>query len=425
MNKHDSERIAGILQNNGFQYESNTLDTDIIIFNTCTVRKSADDRLFGQLGNIKRLKEEKPNLIVAVGGCLAQNYGKELLLRFPHVDIVFGTHNIERFPYFLKERISTFNRVFELKDEDLYDISCLPALRETTFSAWVSIMRGCNNFCTYCIVPFVRGRQWSRQSYEIISEAKNLVSYGVKEITLLGQNVNSYGKGVKQELNFPKLLKRLSQISGLKRIRFLTSHPKDLDSETIKTVAESEILCNHFHLPLQSGSNKVLKDMSRKYTKEKYLKLIKEIYYMIPDVSITTDIMVGFPTETEEDFLETLDVVEKVKFDNAFTFIYSPRLKTEAIKFNDISSHKEKMNRFNRLVDKQTIISQMKNNNLIGKSFNVLIEDFSKKDRNMLTGRTKTNKIVNFIGDSNLIGKIVDLDIISARAHYLEGKIKD
>ncbi len=424
MNKYDSERIAGLLYKYKAQYEENTQNADIIVFNTCTVRESADDRLFGQLGNLKGLKEEKPDLIIAVGGCLAQSYGEKLLLKFPQIDIVFGTHNIERFPYLLKSKILTGNRVIELKNESTYDISCLPSLREKSFSAWVSIMRGCNNFCSYCIVPYVRGRQSSRPSSKIIKEVNNLVSSGVIEITLLGQNVNSYGKDLADDLNFPKLLKSLSEISGLKRIRFITSHPKDFNSETIKVVAESERLCNHFHLPLQAGSNKVLKDMNRGYRKDEYLRLIEEIYNMSPDASITTDIIVGFPTETEKDFLETLDVVEKVKFDNAFTFIYSPRPGTKAIKFNNNFSHKEKMNRFKRLVEKQTSISQKKNDHLIGKSFDVLVEDFSKKDKEMLMGRTKTNKIINFKGDSNLIGRIVYVDIISAKAHYLIGKLK-
>jgi tRNA-2-methylthio-N6-dimethylallyladenosine synthase len=425
MNKHDSEKIAGILQDSGFQYEKDPSNADIIIFNTCTVRESADGRLFGQLGNIKRLKEEKPGLIVAIGGCLAQSYGRELLFQFPQLDIVFGTHNINRFLYLLNERIKSGNKVFELKSEDNYDISCLPTLREKPFLAWVSIMRGCDNFCSYCIVPYVRGRQWSRPSYEIIEEVKNLVSDGVIEITLLGQNVNSYGKDLNDEMNFPQLLEKLSQISELKRIRFTTSHPKDFDSETVKVVAKSEILCNHFHLPLQSGSNKVLQDMNRRYTKEQYLKLIDEIYRVIPDASVTTDIIVGFPTETEEDFLETLDVVNRAKFDSAFTFIYSPRLGTKAIRFKDIFSNEEKMDRFNRLVNKQTNISQMKNNCLIGRNLDILVEDFSKKDKKMLMGRTKTNKIVNFIGDSSLIGRIVNVKIILAKAYYLIGELKN
>lgn len=424
MNKYDSERIAGLLHKCRAHYEENTQNADIIVFNTCTVRESADDRLFGQLGNLKGLKEEKPDLIIAVGGCLAQSYGEKLLLKFPQIDIVFGTHNIERFPYLLKRRILTGNRVIELKNKSTYDISCPPSSREKSFSAWVSIMRGCNNFCSYCIVPYVRGRQSSRPSSQIIKEVNNLVSFGVIEITLLGQNVNSYGKDLADDLNFSKLLKSLSEISGLKRIRFTTSHPKDFNSETIKVVVESESLCNHFHLPLQAGSNKVLKDMNRGYRKDEYLRLIEEIYNITPDASITTDIIVGFPTETEEDFLETLDVVEKVKFDNAFTFIYSPRPGTKAIKFNNNFSHKEKMNRFNRLLEKQTAISLMKNDQLIGKSFDVLVENFSKKDKEMLMGRTKTNKIVNFKGDSNLIGRIVYVDIISAKAHYLIGKLK-
>lgn len=425
MNKHDSEKIAGILQGSGFQYEEDLSNADIIIFNTCTVRESADGRLFGQLGNIKKLKEEKPDLIVAIGGCLAQSYGRELLFQFPQLDIVFGTHNINRFSYLLNERIKSGNKVFELKSEDNYNVSCLPTLREKPFLAWVSIMQGCNNFCSYCIVPYVRGKQWSRSSYEIIEEVKNLALDGVIEITLLGQNVNSYGKDLNDEMNFPQLLEKLSQNSKLKRIRFITSHPKDFDNETVKVVAESEILCNHFHFPLQSGSNKVLQDMNRRYTKEQYLKLIDEIYRMIPDASITTDIIVGFPTETEEDFLETLDIVERAKFDSAFTFIYSPRSGTKAIGFEDVSSDEEKMNRFNRLVDKQINISQMKNNCLIGKNLDILVEDFSKKDKKMLMGRTKTNKIVNFIGDSNLIGKIVNVKIILAKAYYLIGELKN
>jgi tRNA-2-methylthio-N6-dimethylallyladenosine synthase len=423
MNKHDSEKIAGILQGSGFQYEKDPSNADIIIFNTCTVRESADSRLFGQLGNIKRLKEEKPGLIVAIGGCLAQSYGRELLFQFPQLDIIFGTHNISRFSYLLNERIKSGNKVFELKSEDNYDISCLPTLREKPFLAWVSIMRGCDNFCSYCIVPYVRGRQWSRPSYEIIEEVENLALDGVIEITLLGQNVNSYGKDLNDEINFPQLLEKLSQIPELKRIRFTTSNPKDFYSDTVKVVAESEILCNHFHFPLQSGSNKVLQDMNRGYTKEQYLKLIDEIYRVIPDASITTDIIVGFPTETEEDFLETLDVVDRAKFDTAFTFIYSPRSGTKAIGFKDISSNEEKMDRFNRLVDKQTNISQMKNNCLIGKNLDILVEDFSKKDKKMLMGRTKTNKIVNFIGYSNLIGRIVNVKIILAKANYLIGEL--
>jgi tRNA-2-methylthio-N6-dimethylallyladenosine synthase len=423
MNKHDSERIAGVLINEGYSPVLKPEEADVIIFNTCCVRQHAEDRLFGNVNALKSLKNKKQNLIIAVGGCLAQKRKGEIFKFLPHVNLVFGTYNISNLPTLINSAKKNSHKVCEILERSAILPNKLPIERESKLFAWVPVSIGCNNFCSYCVVPYVRGREVSLSLDEIKQEVEEFVSQGAKEVTLLGQNVNSYGRDIYGESQFDILLRELDKIEELERIRFTTSHPKDLNAKIIDAVSSCSSVCEHFHLPVQAGSSKILKLMNRGYLKEDYLAIIEKIKAKIPEYSITTDIMVGFPGETEEDFEETLDVVKKVRFDQAFMFIYSPRDVTPALKMPGQIPEEIKSERFLRLVELQNQITWEENRKLVGKRLEVLVEGKSKKDNQMFSGRTRTNKIVNFAALEEMIGSFVSVKIIKALKKSLIGEL--
>ncbi len=423
MNKHDSEKMAGLLVEAGFVPTDNLKEADIVIFNTCCVRKHAEERLFGNVNSLGTPKKEKPKLIIAVGGCLSQKYREGVLKKCSHVDIVFGTHNIANLVNLIKKAKEGNLPVVEILEEPFKPPTVLPTLREKNWHAWVTIITGCNNFCAYCIVPYVRGKEISRPIEEIINEIEEFAREGIIEVTLLGQNVNSYGKDLYGKSQFAKLLREIDQIEGIKRIKFATSHPRDFSDEIIEAISGCQKVCEHVHLPVQAGSDRILKLMKRGYTKEEYLKIVEKLCQQIPKVSITTDIMVGFPSETDEDFNETLDVVKKACFDQAFTFIYSPRPDTFAFKMEDRVPTEVKLKRFKQLIDLQTNNSLKQNIKLIGQIEEVFVEGTSKKNPSMLSGRTRTNKIVNFSGTNELINRFVKVRIKEAHPFHLIGEL--
>jgi len=420
MNEHDSETIAGMLSALGYKENKEKDKADVAIINTCSVRDNADKRFYGILGELKKIKENNSNFTVCLCGCMMQQQHiiDTVKQKYPWVDIIFGTHNIHEFPKLLTSVLSEKQKLVEVWDEASEIIEGLPAKRDSNFKAFVNIIYGCDNFCTYCIVPFTRGRERSRMSADIVKEVNELVSDGVKEITLLGQNVNSYSGDV----DFAGLIHLLNSIEGLERIRFMTSHPKDLSDRLIQTFAECEKLCNYIHLPVQSGSTNVLVRMNRKYTKENYVKLIDRLRTANPEISITTDIIVGFPGETDKDFEDTLDLVKKIEFDSAFTFLYSIRKGTPAEMYKDQIPEEVKHERFNRLVDLLNEISLKKNKALEGCIVKVLVEGASKKNEEFLTGRTEGFKTINFNGSKELIGSIVDVEVIKGKTFNLDGK---
>lgn len=424
MNEEDSEKLSGMLKKLDYTKTENKEDADLIIFNTCCVRENAELKVYGNLGLLRKLKNKKPELIITVCGCMMQenDMAKAIRKRFPFVDIIMGTHNIQMFPEYLKKVKEDRKAILEIWDKEESIVEGLPIDRESTMKAFVTIMYGCNNFCTYCIVPYVRGRERSRKPEDIESEIKKLVAEGYKEVTLLGQNVNSYGKGLEEEINFAGLLRRVNEIPGLERVRFMTSHPKDLTDEVIKAVAECDKVCEHIHLPVQSGSTKILKDMNRHYDREYYSSLVKKIKEQIKDVAITTDIIVGFPGETEEDFLETLSLVEEVRYDSAFTFLYSIREGTPAANLKDQIPEDVKHDRFNRLVETVNRICAEINKDYEGKTVEVLVEGKSRTDENKLMGRTRTGKLVNFEGSAENVGKLVNVKITKAQSFSLVGE---
>ncbi len=421
MNVHDSEEIKGILSNLGFISTENYEDADIIVLNTCAIRENAHDKVFGFLGRVKHLKKEKPELIVAVGGCMPQQEGvaNTLKEKYPFVNIVFGTHNINDLGKMIMEGSNKQDIEVYSIEGDIYEE--IQYKRDSKYEAWVNIMYGCDKFCTYCIVPYTRGKQRSRAMNDILEEVKDLKKKGYLEVTLLGQNVNAYGKDLKQGYDFATLLEEVAKI-GIPRVRFVTSHPWDFTDEMIEVIAKYENIMPYIHLPLQSGSSKILKLMGRRYTKEEYLTLYNKIKERIPGVSITTDIIVGFPNETDEDFQETLDVVNKCKFDGAFTFIYSPREGTPAalIKDNIASEVKEE-----RLQTLNTIINDYSlehNKEYVGKTVKVLITGYSDKGVDKVCGYTETMKLVNISGAKEDIGKIVEVKITEAKSFSLDGE---
>ena len=431
LNENDSEKISGMIEEMGYTRTDKIEEADLIAFNTCCVRENAEDRLFGKLGEVKKYKEEK-GTIIAIGGCMMQekHMVEKLKKSYPFFDIVFGPHTLYKFPEDVYNTLTTRKRIEDILDIDGEIIEGLPIRRDDKIKASVAIMNGCNNFCTYCIVPYVRGRERSRKPEDIIKEIEGLAKQGYKEITLLGQNVNSYmrverekGEDVGQIDSFAKLLRKVNEIPGIERIRFISPHPKDFTDDVIEAIRDCDKVCKIIHLPLQSGSSKVLKDMNRKYTKEQYLQLVDKMKNKIPNVAFSTDIIVGFPGETEEDFEDTLDVVEKVCFEQVFMFIYSRRVGTPADKMENQVPEKIKHERFNRL--KELVESQIELNNkkFVGTKQKVLVEGKSKTNENMLTGRTDTNKVVNFEGPDELIGKMVDLKIASEHMWYLKGEI--
>lgn len=423
MNVHDSEEIAARLESLGFQQTDNVEGSDIVVLNTCAIRENAHDKLYGFLGRCKHEKEKNNNdLIIAICGCMAQeeNVVNELKAKHPYVDIVFGTHNIHELQDLILKRNEKQNiEVYSCEGEVYENIDYK---RDSDIKAWVNIQYGCDKFCTYCIVPYTRGKQRSRKSCEILKEVRKLKAQGYKEVTLLGQNVNAYGKDLENELSFAELLEETSKI-GIERIRFVTSHPWDFTDEMIDTIAKYDNIMPYIHLPLQSGSSKILKLMGRRYTKDEYLKLYNKIKTTIPNVSITTDIIVGFPNETDEDFEETIDVVNKCKYDSAFTFIYSKREGTPAAKMEDSTDMKtkeERLHRLNELVNKYSLEANKKYE---GKTVKVLIEGISEKDENKVFGYTETMKLVNIVNAKDKIGQIVDIKITSAKSFSLDGEL--
>ena len=425
MNEEDSEKLSGMLKSQGYERTENKEEASIIIFNTCCVRENAENKVFGNLGQLKQLKKKNPNLVIAICGCMMQQVGMadKVLKTFPYVDIIFGTHNAHKFPEYLHRVLQEGVQVKEILNKEEGIVEGLPIDRKSDVKAFVTIMYGCNNFCTYCIVPYVRGRERSRKSEDIIKEIEELVSQGYKEITLLGQNVNSYGKGLEEDIDFAGLLRKVNEVKGLERVRFMTSHPKDLSDDVIMAIKECDKLCEQVHLPVQSGSSRILKEMNRHYDREYYLDLVKKIKSEIPDVTLTTDIIIGFPGETEEDFLDTLSLCEEVGYDSAFTFIYSRRNHTPADKMENQIPDDIKHDRFNRLVEAINKKVVIKNKEYEGKVVEVLVEGPSKNDETKLTGRTRNGKLVNFAGDENLVGELVNLKIVRAQPFSLIGEI--
>ena len=426
MNEGDSEKLSGMLKSIGYSKTDDLKEAGIIIYNTCCVRENAENKVFGNLGELKHLKKKNPDLIIAVCGCMMQQEGMadKILSKFPHVNIIFGTHNAYKFPEYLNRVKTEGVQVKEIFNKETDIIEGVPIDRESSVKAFVTIMYGCNNFCTYCIVPYVRGRERSRKSEDIINEIKDLVSKGYKEVTLLGQNVNSYGKGLEEDIDFAKLLRKINEVEGLERVRFMTSHPKDLNKDVIYAIKECGKLCEQIHLPVQSGSNRILKKMNRNYTKESYLELIDLIKKEIPGVSLTTDIIVGFPGETEEDFLDTLDLVNKVQYDSAFTFIYSRRNNTPADMMLNQVPDEDKHHRFDRLVKAVNESVIRKNKEFEGKTVEVLVEGPSKNDESKFMGRTRNGKLVNFAGENIKAGDLVNVKIVRAQPFSLVGEVE-
>ena len=434
LNENDSEKLCGMLEKMGYIRTDNFQEADLNLFNTCCVRENAEDRLFGKLGELKRRKEEN-GTIIAIGGCMMQekHITNKIKESYPFVDIIFGTHTLYRFPEDLYKALKEKKKQEDVLDIDGEIYEGLPIKRDSNIKASVTIMNGCNNFCTYCIVPYVRGRERSRQPKEIIKEVEELAKQGYKEVTLLGQNVNSYLRVEKEKgkefeeyegvNSFATLLQAINKVDGIERIRFVSPHPKDFTDDVIDAIAKCDKVCKLVHLPLQAGNTKVLKEMNRKYTKEQYLNLVEKMKSKIPNLTLSTDIIVGFPGETEEEFEDTLDVVRKVNFEQVYMFIYSRRVGTPGDKMENQIPEDIKHKRFNRL--KALVESQIEENNkkYVGTIQKVLVEGTSKNNEKMLTGRTDSNKVVIFEGDKSLIGQIIDLKIVSEHMWYLKGGI--
>ncbi len=424
MNEHDSEKLGGLLEAEGYRATAMVEQADVILLNTCCIRAKADQKALSLLGRLKLLKTKRPELIIGLCGCLAQSQGAEILKRAPYTDLVLGTHNLHRLPQLLKQVLARKKPKLELVEYSApLTAKPLPVSRNNPYSAWVTIMEGCDNYCAYCVVPYVRGRERSRPMRDILTEVRQLADGGVKEITLLGQNVNSYGKALDNEFGFPKLLEQLNQISGIARIRFVTSHPKDLSASLIKRMAELPKVCEHLHLPLQSGSDKVLAAMNRAYTQAEYLEKIQLLKEQIPRISLTTDIIVGFPGETEQDFEQTLTILKTVQFDNLFSFIYSDRPHTAASEFKAKIPRTVSRQRFQRLLKLQQEIAASRRKLMLGQPEEVLVEGPSKTDAAKLTGRTRGNKLIHFTGSSDLIGELIQLRIIAAGKNSFQGEV--
>jgi len=425
MNEHDAENLIGMLEEMGFEKAQGNEQADVIVFETCCVRESAEEKIYGHLGLLKPTGGGKKS-IIAITGCMMQQLEvvEKIKKSYHHVSIVFGTHNLHTFPELLYRYMQSGKRVFDVWDAEGQVVEGVPLTRTEQVKAWVNIMYGCNNFCSYCIVPYVRGRERSRKKEDIINEVKMLAGKGFKEITLLGQNVNSYGNDSGQKDAFANLLYSLNDIDGIERIRFTTSHPKDLSDSLIVAMKELPKVCEHLHLPFQSGSSRILKEMNRKYTKEHYLELVEKVRDAIPDIAFTTDIIVGFPGETDEDFEHTLDVVRKVRFDQAFTFLYSKRTGTKAAQLEPQVPDNVKKERFQRLLNLQNSITEEINNSYMDKTVEVLVEGISKQNESMYTGRTRKNKLVNFSSDRDLTGQLVKVKIIKPWPFWLEGKVE-
>ena len=423
MNVHESEKIAGILREKGYDTETPPEEADIIVFNTCCIRENAENHAFGNIGALKKLKKKRKDLIIAVGGCMAQEAGKAQLLRekFPFIDIVFGTHNLPRLGEFIDRKRAQKKAVVEVSEAREETEDHIAPVRTSYPNAWVNIMYGCNNFCTYCIVPYVRGRERSRRAEDILSEVRALVAEGYKEITLLGQNVNSYNNDGGGGMSFPELLDAVASVEGKFRVRFMTSHPKDFTEELAKVMAKHEKICRLLHLPVQSGSNRILSLMNRRYTREKYLSEIEMLRRYLPECEVTTDIIVGFPSETEEEFEETVSLVREVKFASAFTFVYSRRTGTKAAEMPDQIPEEVQKERIMRLVETVNAQTRELSAGYVGKTVEILCEDFDGK-KGLYLGRDEFGRMGYFASDRNRIGEFVDLRIVRANGISLFGE---
>ena len=426
MNEHDSEKLCAMLDEMGYERSVFVEECDLIIYNTCAVRENAELKVYGNLGQLKFQKRKNPDLKIAVCGCMMQqpHVVKELKSKYRHVDLVFGTHNLYKFPELLVNSMDTKKMLVDIWDVDGEVVEGLRSTRKFELKAFVNIMYGCNNFCTYCIVPYTRGRERSRTPEDIMNEIKELVANGTKEITLLGQNVDSYGKTLDIDITFAELLRMVNEVEGIERIRFMTSHPKDISDEVIYAIRDCDKVCEYLHLPVQCGSTSLLKKMNRHYSKEDYLKIIEKARTEVPDISFSTDLMIGFPGESEEDLLDTIDVVQKARYDAAFTFIYSKRKGTPAAEMEDQIDDKVKHDRFNRVLGEVNKIVAEINEEYRGKVVEVLVEGKSKTDESVLTGRTRQNKLVNFTGGTgDMVGKLVNVKINDPKTFSLQGEL--
>ncbi len=423
MNEHDSEKLRGMICAMGYEMTDKSDNADLIVFNTCCVRENAEEKVFGHLGALKDLKRRRPETVIAVCGCMTEQptIVDAIRKKYKNVDLVFGTHNLHRFPELLSNCLDSGTRIYEVSRTDKEVAEGLPVERDSDIKAWVTVMYGCDNYCSYCIVPYVRGHERSRYPEDIVAEIKELEKKGIQEITLLGQNVNSYGKDLENKLTFAELLELICENTSIPRIRFMTSHPKDLSDELIDTMAKYPNICKQLHLPVQSGSTELLKRMNRRYTKEQYLELVAKVKAKMPGIALSTDVIVGFPGETEEDFLETLDLFKKVRYEMAFTFIYSKRTGTPAATYPDQVPDDVVKDRFERLLAVQNEISREINEECVGKTYNVLVEGLSRTSDTHYTGRTDGNKIVNFTCDKDFTGKIIPVKIDSAQTWSLDG----
>ena len=422
MNARDSEKLIGILENIGY-VEIEEEDADFVIYNTCTVRDNANQKVYGRLGYLNGFKKKNKDMKIGLCGCMMQEPTviEKIKKSYSFVDLIFGTHNIFKFAELVCQMLQSEKMVIDVWESTDKIVEELPTDRKYAFKSGVNIMFGCNNFCSYCIVPYVRGRERSREPKDILQEIERLVADGVVEVMLLGQNVNSYGKNLENPITFSELLEEVCKIEGLKRVRFMTSHPKDLSDDLIRVMAENKKICRHMHLPLQSGSSRLLADMNRHYDKEKYLDIVRKLREAIPDIALTTDIIVGYPGETEEDFMETMDVVEKVRYNSAFTFIYSPRTGTPAAKKEQIPEDITK-DRFQRLLKLVQNIGQEKTAEMTGQSVEVLVEQVNEHDDSLVTGRCDNNTLVHFKGDASLIGTLVTVKLTECKGFYFIGE---
>ena len=425
MNGRDSEKIVGILEEAGY-VEAESEQADFVIYNTCTVRENANNKVYGRLGNLINMKKKNPFMRIALCGCMMQEptVVEKIKTSYRQVNLIFGTHNIYKFAELLVHCLQNDKLLVDIWEDTDKIVEDLPIKRKYSFKSGVNIMFGCNNFCSYCIVPYVRGRERSREPKDIIRECEKLVADGVTEIMLLGQNVNSYGKNLEQPVTFAELLRSINEIKGLKRIRFMTSHPKDLSDDLIRAMAECENVCPHMHLPLQSGSDRLLELMNRHYTKQQYLDIVTKLRQAIPDIAITTDIIVGFPGETEEDFQETLDVVKQVEYDNAFTFIYSKRTGTPAARMDNQVPEDVIKDRFDRLLAIVQENAAKKANLLAGKVLPVLVEQINEQDDKLVSGRLANNSLVHFPGDASMIGNICQVRLLECKGFYYLGEVE-
>ncbi len=422
-NVADSERMKGMLAQMGYVFTNRREEADLVLFNTCAVREHAEARVFGNVGALKPIKAERRHMIIALCGCMMQqpHVSERIRKSYPYVNLVFGTFAIQRFPELIYAALTRSKRVFDLSEDNGALPEGLPVYRDSAFKAWLPIMYGCNNFCTYCVVPYVRGRERSRSADAVLAEAEEIIAGGAKEITLLGQNVNSYGKGSADGVDFPELLRRINDLPGDFKIRFMTSHPKDCSKKLLDTMAGCEKAARHLHLPVQSGSNRVLRAMNRGYTRESYLELIDYARQVMPDLSVTSDIIVGFPGETYEEFLETLSLVQTVKYTSLFTFIFSPRRGTKAEHMEDPVPYAEKSRWFSSLLKAQEEIAAARSASMLGKTYEVLVESETKEANGMVTGRTDGNINIDFPGEPGLIGSRVLVRVTEAKNWILTG----